>query len=90
MQRFKAHDNPSVVTLDPTVAVEYGIKQIDAVALLGIVLTQPVDEGTTYVPHRSGNKVEEVLALVVDLFERAIILKLADINPLRELFLLFA
>ena len=64
MQRFESHDDPSVVALDPTVAVEDGVKNIDAVALLGVVLAQPVDEGAPYVPHRGGDEVEEVLAEV--------------------------
>ena len=89
MQRLKTHDNPSVLTLDPAVAVEYGIKEINAVALLGIVLSQPVDEGTAYVPHRGSDEVKEVLAFVADLFERAVVLKLADVDPLRELFFIF-
>ena len=69
MQRFEANDDPLVVTLDPAVAVEYGIKEIDPVALLGVVLAQPVDEGTAYIPHRGGDEIEEVFAFVVDLFE---------------------
>ena len=50
-------------------AVEYGIEQIDPVALLGVVLAQPVDEGAAYIPYRGGDEIEEVFAFVVDLFE---------------------
>jgi hypothetical protein len=54
-----------------------------------IVLTQPVDEGTAYIPHRSGDEVKAVLAFVADLFERTVVLELADVDPLRELFFFF-
>ncbi len=83
MQRFESDDDPSVVTLDPAMAVEYGVKEIDAVTLLGVVLAQPVDEGTACVPHRGGDEVEEVLAFVADLFEGAVVLESADVDPFR-------
>jgi hypothetical protein len=64
-------------------------KKIGAVALLGIVLTQPVDDHAEYIPHRDGDEVKEVFAFVADLFERTVVLELTDIDPLRELFFLF-
>ncbi len=79
-----------VVAFDPAVAVEYGIKEINSVALLGIELAQPVDEGAPYVPHRGGDEVEEIFTFVVDLLEGSVVLELADVDPLRELFLLFS
>jgi hypothetical protein len=64
-------------------------KKIDAVALLDIVLTQPIDNRAAYIPHRDGDEVKEVFAFVADLFERTVVLELADVDPLRELFSFF-
>ena len=46
-------------------------------------IEQPVDEGTACVPHRGGDEVEEALAFVVDLFEGAVVLESADVDPFR-------
>ena len=73
LERFQAHHHPLRIAADPAVAMEDGVEQIDPIAVFGVTILEPIDELATHIPDRRGDKVEQVLAFIVDRLEGTVI-----------------
>jgi hypothetical protein len=65
-------------------AVEDRIEQVHPIAILGIAVVKPIEKLAAHVPYGTRDEVEEILALVIDGVEGAIIGQPRDIDALGQ------
>jgi len=66
----------------PAVATGDRTEEVDDLVVVIVIPPQPLDHLRAGIPYPGGDEVEQVFPLVVDLFERAVVLQGRDVHAL--------